>query len=258
MPPAFQAVLARLLTRTPLGLWPIRVRKGILSGAKWTLYPWTSYWRGDYEPHLQAAILSLGGGTIKGWNCWDLGAHFGYYSVALARRVGPSGQVAAFEPNPQSFSRLQRHKRMNRLDWLKTYRSAVSDRNGSAELLTYGDLGTTTTHLPYDGENVTPQSGALAVPVVCLDDLVQRGELRKPNFVKIDVEGHGHKALRGMAQTLASARPTIIVGLHSPQEVAGVLELLEPLGYEREGIQPYSGTGDRDVGRDFLFQVRVP
>jgi len=50
-----------------------------------------------------------------------LGAHFGLYSVALALRVGPEGQVAAFEPNPVSFARLERHRRMNGLDRLKTY-----------------------------------------------------------------------------------------------------------------------------------------
>lgn len=65
--------------------------------------------------------MSLGGGNISGWNCWDLGAHFGLYSVALALRVGPEGQVAAFEPNPVSFARLERHRRMNGLDRLKTY-----------------------------------------------------------------------------------------------------------------------------------------
>jgi len=250
-----RSLVSRLLNRSSLGLWPVRVRKGLLAGARWTIYPWTSYWRGGYEPHLQAAILSLGGGNIQGWNCWDLGAHFGFYSVSLARRVGPSGQVAAFEPNPQSFARLARHKRMNHLEWLKLYPSAVSDRSGSADLLTYGDLNATTTHLAYEGETLSGQTGALSVPIVRLDDLVDRRELRPPQLVKIDVEGHGHKALRGMAHTLESFRPTIIVGFHSSQEVAGVLELLDPLGYERTEIQPYSGSGDKEIGRDFLFRA---
>ncbi|MSU65186.1 MAG: hypothetical protein EXS38_03585 [Opitutus sp.] len=63
-----------------------------------------------HEPAMQAVLLGLGGGDIRGWTCWDLGAHFGLYSVGLARRVGPAGQVAAFEPNPISFARLQRHR----------------------------------------------------------------------------------------------------------------------------------------------------
>jgi FkbM family methyltransferase len=196
-------------------------------------------------------MLALGGGDIRGWNCWDLGAHFGLYSVGLARRVGPTGQVVAFEPNPKSYARLLRHKRMNRLDWLKTFPCAVSESSGSANLLTYGDLGTTTTHLAYEGETITPSVGPLSVETVSIDELVARGELRLPHFVKIDVEGHGHKALKGMAKTLAEARPILIVGFHSSPEVEGMSALLDPLGYTCTSIQS-EGSGHLARG-DFLF-----
>jgi hypothetical protein len=126
-----RAAAASLLLKTPLGLCPVRVRRGVAAGARWTLYPWTSYWRGTHEPAVQEALLALGGGDIRGWNCWDLGAHFGLYSIGLAQRVGPMGQVAAFEPNPLSYARLHRHARMNRFDWLKTYQAAVSDGSSS-------------------------------------------------------------------------------------------------------------------------------
>lgn len=111
----------RSLVGSTVGLLPVTIRRGAAQGTRWTLFPWSSYWRGTHEPEVQAAIMSLGGGDISGWNCWDLGAHFGLYSVALALRVGPEGQVAAFEPNPVSFARLERHRRMNGLDRLKTY-----------------------------------------------------------------------------------------------------------------------------------------
>lgn len=244
--------VASVLANTPLGLFPVRVRRGVAAGARWTLYPWTSYWRGTHEPEVQATLLALGGGDIRSWSCWDLGAHFGLYSVGLARRVGPTGQVAAFEPNPLSYERLCRHARMNRLDWLKTYRAAVSDETGSAELFTYGNLGTTTTHLPYDGEARSENVGAIEVPVLRLDTLVERGELRAPRFVKLDVEGHGHRALRGMEATLREHRPVILAGMHSSHEVEGILSLLDPLGYRRQEVgNPH--LPDPMIGRDFLF-----
>ena len=31
-----------VLGRTPLGLWPVRVRGGVAAGARWTLYPWSA------------------------------------------------------------------------------------------------------------------------------------------------------------------------------------------------------------------------
>src|SRR5436309_1838240 len=95
----FHALLAAFLRFSRLQYWPVRVHGGIADGARWTLFPWTSYWRGTHEPAMHQALLGLG--AIGGWSCWDLGAHFGIYSIGLARRAGPTGQVAGFEPNPR-------------------------------------------------------------------------------------------------------------------------------------------------------------
>lgn len=252
-----RATLAAILRRTPLGLWPVRVRRGIAAGARWTLFPWSSYWRGTHEPEVQEVLARLGNGRIEGWNCWDLGAHFGLYSVGLARRVGPGGQVAAFEPNPLSFQRLARHRRMNRLSWLKIYPFAASASSGEAELFTYGDLGSTTTHLPHDGEARTDDIAPVVVRKVRLDDLVANGELRLPQFVKIDVEGHGHRALAGMRKTLAATRPLIVAALHTPDEIQGMQAELEPFGYSWLRLD---GTPAATIqsGKDYLLTPRVP
>ncbi len=242
-----------ILRSTPLGLFPVRVRRGVAAGARWTLYPWSSYWRGTHEPALQATLVALGGGDIRDWTCWDLGAHFGLYSVGLARRVGPKGQVAAFEPNPMSFARLKRHRDMNHLGWLKLYEAAVSDNNRGAELFTYGDLGSTTTHLPYDGEHRHSHATPLSIRTVCLDELTKNGELLPPNFVKIDVEGHGHRALAGMRETLAASRPTLIIGFHSPAELEGSMALLAPLRYAVRRIGDPNTTSEVRIGEDYLF-----
>ena len=86
------------LRTTGLQYWPVQVKSGIAAGARWTLFPWSAYWRGTQEPAMHRVLQSFG--DMQGWSCWDLGAHFGIYSVGLARLVGPQGQVAAFEPNP--------------------------------------------------------------------------------------------------------------------------------------------------------------
>lgn len=243
----------RRFAASTVGLIPVRVRGGAAKGALWTLYPWTSYWRGTHEPAVQHAIQGLGKGDIKGWSCWDLGAHFGIYSIALARLVGPTGQVAAFEPNPESFARLERHRRLNRLAWLKTYQAAVSDSSGDAKLMTYGDLDSTSTHLKYDDENENKESLPISVRILKLDDLVGSGELRPPQFIKIDVEGHAHHAVQGMRASLAASRPTLIVAFHSEAEVEGVLGVLGPLGYCSEPIAPNPSDPGTMIGGDFVF-----
>jgi len=248
----------RRLIGTTVGRLPVRVRGGVAQGARWTLFPWTSYWRGTYEPLVQVAVCGLGGGDIRGWSCWDLGAHFGIYSIGLAMRVGAEGQVAAFEPNPESFARLERHRRMNNLPWLRTYRAAAAARTGLSELLTYGNLDSTTTHLAYEGEAAGESSAPLSVRTLSLDDEVEAGRLREPQFVKIDVEGSGHGALLGMRLSLAASRPAVLMAFHSESEVNGALSILEPLGYDRAAVAPSTSSPASMVGGDFWFTPRRP
>jgi FkbM family methyltransferase len=239
---------------TGLSLWPVRVRGGVADGARWTLFPWSSYWRGRHEPRIQATLLALNGGSIAGWSCWDLGAHFGIYAVGLARRVGPTGQVAAFEPSHDSFERLRRHARLNRLTWLKTYQAAASDQSGTAQFYTLGEWVGTGAHLPYDGEPLQDHSVPVPVTTLRLDDLVASGEIRPPQFVKIDVEGHAHRALDGMRDVLERHRPILIVGIHSDAEGCGVMAILSALDYTFTPIEP--GAQPPWYGPDLLFTPR--
>ena len=244
-----QQSVGHFLRVTRLQYLPVRVRRGLPAGARWTLYPWTSYWRGGYEPEVEKAIIGLG--DLTGKVCWDLGAHYGYYSIGLALRTGPTGQVAAFEPFPASCARLERHRQMNGLDWLRTFPWAVSDAIGQSRLITSG--GETVNHLAYDGEVPTATTPTIGIRTVRLDDLVAKGDIRAPDFIKVDVEGHGHRALAGAIQTLRAKRPVILMGFHSGREVAGTEALLEPLGYQ---FTPVGRNNPSDrVGADYLIQA---
>jgi tRNA G37 N-methylase Trm5 len=43
----------------------------------------------------------------------DIGANIGYFTLLMARCVGPSGHVYAFEPEPKNFELLQHNVRRN-------------------------------------------------------------------------------------------------------------------------------------------------
>jgi FkbM family methyltransferase len=246
-----QHLVGGFLNATRLAWFPVKVRHGLAQGAWWTLYPFSAYWRGNVEKEMQDLIAGLG--DFHGKVVWDLGAHYGIYSIGLARRTGPTGQVVAFEPNPVSFARLRHHARLNRLGWLKALPYAVSDEIGVAELITYGTAESTTTHLQFENETRTEAWHPIAVPKVRPDDLVKTGEIRPPWFVKVDVEGHGHHAMAGMQQTLRTHRPRLIVAYHSQQEVDGCSAILDPLGYHRTRIETHSGSPDPMIGHDFLY-----
>lgn len=224
-----KARLSFMLGRSPLALLPVRVRAGVAKGARWTLLPHSAYWRGAGEPDVEAAIATLG--DLTGACCWDLGAHFGIYTVGLARAVGPAGQVASFEPDPRSHARCARHVRMNGLTWVRLFEAAVGNVAERQQLILTGGLGSTENHLRYEDEAVAPDERRVDIQTVILDDLVAAGRIRPPVFAKVDVEGHGAQALDGARRTLARHRPLLVMSFHSHGESDGTRVLLEPMGY---------------------------
>lgn len=242
----------RFLRGSGLARFPVRVRSGLAEGARWSLYPWSAYWRGTHEPAVQARIKELW--DWDGKQVWDLGAHYGLFSVGLGLRVGPRGGVAAFEPNPVARERLALHVRRNRLTWVRIFPFAVSDRVSEERFLSYGGFESTTGHLLYTNETWDASIPTIHVSTVRLDDLVDADALRLPDFVKLDVEGHGHHALAGGAKAIKSALPVVLAGLHTREEADGVVGLLHPLRYHWSRIDGGpTGTPDDLVMTDVLF-----
>ncbi len=223
---------------------PVLVLAGPARFSWWTLYPHSSYWRrGGHEPEIAAAIASLG--DVNGRTAWDMGAHFGIHSVGFARQVGPRGQVVAFEPDPVSFKRLQLHLRLNRLKNVIPLLAAASDCTEEQTLVVNQGSGATTSHLPYPGEQLDSASCTLRIHCLRADDLVASGKIRVPDVIKLDVEGHGGEALAGARVAIQARKPVIVASMHSPQEVAAIRTVLEPLGYV---CQPASSTASEGAG----------
>lgn len=222
--------IAELLCRTPLQHISVRIKKGLAKGMKWTLLPFSANWREGGEPELEIAVRLHK--NLPGATCWDLGSHFGIHTVGLARVVGSTGQVCGFEPDPVAFRRLSRHVAMNQLSWVKLFNAAVSECSGRAEMLVSGGLGSTFTHLRYDDEPVLDNEKKIDIATVVLDELVARGEIREPDLIKVDVQGHGAKALRGAEKSIRKRLPTIIFSCHCQPEADFVAELVRKLDYQ--------------------------
>jgi FkbM family methyltransferase len=242
-----------------IGNLPVVILRGPARGSWWTLYPWTSYWRlGGHEPRVDAALQAVG--DLRGKSVWDCGAHFGIYTVRFARQVGETGQVAAFEPDPVSFAKTQRHVRMNRFKNVVAFNAAASDSAEDAVIVVQQGLGGTTSHLPYPGEVLSPESRTVTVHRVRGDDLVSAGKVRRPDLIKLDVEGHGGEVLVGAGECLRISKPAIIAAMHSPQEVEAIRVVVEPLGYRlwdyRQPTAKEIGWNDCGLGGPYLLGAR--
>jgi FkbM family methyltransferase len=158
----------------------------------------------------------------------DIGCHKGAYTYWMRRRVGPSGSVFAFEPQPRQIEYLRGAFSAMCYDNVEIIPMAVSDVEG--ELPLYVPHGST--HGASLAKTV-PRS--LLVPATTLDAFFA-DRPHGPDFIKIDVEGHELAVLRGGQHTLATHRPTLLVeceARHRPDgDVRPVFDFLDSLGYD--------------------------
>ena len=132
----------------------------------------------------------------------DVGAHIGIHTVHFAKKVRA---VIAIEPEPQNFELLKRNIDLNGLNNVLALPIALSSYDGHIEFCISTSSG---------GHSVERREGCIAkvrVPCMCMDALVNRMKISKIDIVKIDVEGHEHKVLEGMAGTLANAPPKVLI-----------------------------------------------
>jgi FkbM family methyltransferase len=131
----------------------------------------------------------------------DVGANIGVYTLLVARLVGRSGRVFAFEPTPQTFRRLQENLTLNHAEWVTAQQVAVSDRRGTMTFTTDRDTGNCFTFdASYAGHSIS-------VPVTTLDEVL--GETRC-SLVKVDAEGAEPLILSGARRALAEHRLSVL------------------------------------------------
>ncbi|HEX6052435.1 MAG TPA: FkbM family methyltransferase, partial [Gemmatimonadaceae bacterium] len=113
----------------------------------------------------------------------DLGAHSGVTSYHLARMVGPTGRVIAFEPDTTAFEMLCRNIELHRLPNVVPVRRAVAGTSGPRAFNSEGSLGAAFATL------VNRRGLAPVTTVECMSLADACAEYGVPHFVKMDIEG---------------------------------------------------------------------
>jgi FkbM family methyltransferase len=120
--------------------------------------------------------------------------------------VGEEGEVHAFEPHPDNVRRLNENIQINSLSNVIVNPTAVSGSSGKARF-NYGNSPFTSS-LKRIAEK---RDDWHQVETISIDEYVRKLARQKINFVKIDVRGAEDLVLRGMRNTLATYRPTILL-----------------------------------------------
>ena len=192
-----------------------------------------------------AEIRYVSESLLPGQVAADVGCHKGAYTYWMRRSVGASGAVYAFEPQARQVAYLHDAFSAMQYDNVAVVPMAVSDHCGELPLhLPEGAGRSHMASLELHGERpradqprstLLKTSSTVQVKVTTLDDFFETHE-RRPNFVKIDVEGHELAVLHGARRLLERQRPALLIECevrHRPdRDVRTVFELLEGLGYE--------------------------
>lgn len=174
----------------------------------------------------------------------DIGANVGAYLFQLEEKLHHH-HIIAFEPNKKLYFRLRRI-----FPKLRIFAIALSDVNTTAKFKIpvingkkLSSRGTLQTELKEDGESNAEFS---EVKVIRLDDWAEIEELKKLNFIKIDVEGNELQTLRGAEKTIKKFRPTLMVEIeqrHHTEPVWNIISEVKNWHYEayflnRNTMQP--------------------
>ena len=192
----------------------VKVRSGLAKGMwmQLDLQREERVWRGDHEPLLQRVLQST---VTRGFVVYDVGAHIGSIALGLARQVGLSGRVVAFEAEPANVERLKKNRDRNRLtNSLDVIPSAVW--SGSSDAVAFRRGGEKMTHggVEVDGQRPVLGTGELiTVSTISLDNFVASGG-PIPHLVKIDVEGGEYEVLLGGKNLFSTHHPLIIAEVH--------------------------------------------
>lgn len=229
-----ESLVGRAL-RSPFRLIPasvaVPILQGPLRGRRWIVGSAThGCWLGSYEFKTQRAFAEL---VRSGDVVYDLGANVGFYTLLGARLAGDAGAVYSFEPLPRNLGYLRKHVEMNGFENCSVMDAAVADFDG--EMTLEASEAPTTAHLSVGGD--------LNVRVVRLDSLVERGESRAPDVMKIDIEGSEVKALAGAGATIEKYRPRILLATHNRELHEECVEFLERRGYRIELLEELTMAG---------------
>src|SRR5262245_60491666 len=163
-----------------------------------------------------AELRYLCGRLRTGQVAVDVGCHKGSYTYWMRRRVGRTGRVIAFEPQPRQVEYLHRIFAAMHYENVVLIPKGLSNEMG--ELPLHIPEGAGKTHaatFEHVGASLRDANASfgetrLQVSVTTLDAYFA-DEPCGPDFLKIDVEGHELSVLEGATKTLAVHRPAILI-----------------------------------------------
>jgi FkbM family methyltransferase len=175
--------------------------------------------------------------NVKPGETWlDVGAHFGYTSIALAELVGRAGRVYAFEPSLTTAGCLNQTRALNGLDQITIMPFGLGAPGDMRVISVPVERGMA--NHAFGGETTEN------ICVISFDHLWESLGGDPIHGVKIDVQGMEQQVLEGMARALRVQHPIVVLEFHRGTHRESIVDLLRNAGYHLPAIalEPVPGN----------------
>lgn len=171
----------------------------------------------------------------QGSTIMDIGANIGYYTLMMSRLAGKNGVVYSLEPSPSNFHSLNKNIKLNGYRNIRTYQIGIGDRKGKETMQISHKSNLDSFVLQKNRKAI----GSMEINISALDDFIRNK--RKPDFIKMDVEGYEYNAIKGMKAILKSKKPLkIFMEIHphimKKEQTLFVLGTLKNAGFETSHV----------------------
>lgn len=205
---------------TPFGDLEVPVHEPVMYGA--------FKLRGEYCPGEAQTYRAL---VKPGATVLDIGANIGIFTLAFAQGVGASGRVIAIEPQRSIFEILRKNVQASDVGHIDPRRAIASDHSGTQPFVDIHTLGAEdaawlgSASVDHAIENAN--CAMVETDVITIDRL----DLPRCDFIKIDVEGHEPQVLAGAWATIKRHKPILAIEAELPDRAYQFIDDLAALGY---------------------------
>ncbi len=133
----------------------------------------------------------------------DAGAYWGDTTLPFALMVGSKGKVIALEPVAPTHNLLKKNVTLNGLDNVVVLEEALFNTTGLQNFKLTDDW-----YLADEGEQ---SERIYQLRTTTVDDIVNRLQLSKVDFIKMDIEGSEIEAIEGARETITRFHPVFAI-----------------------------------------------
>nr|WP_314897200.1 FkbM family methyltransferase [uncultured Flavobacterium sp.] len=136
----------------------------------------------------------------------DAGANCGHLSILFSKLTGKNGIVYAFEPDTFNVARINNNVQLNKglTENIKIESLLLWNENKLVDFYEAGTVGSSAVWIPDNDKCVKKQA-------IRIDDWVLNKDIKKLDFVKMDIEGAEIEALEGCMKTIENLSPNFAI-----------------------------------------------